>query len=83
MQDSVIKTMGKSVSIEEPHPDEQHEAAPAPAPCYDDDDDDEFSEGLTARQKSALGFIWYLKIFSDEMTKEPSKAFLVFKDIYW
>jgi hypothetical protein len=50
--------MGKSVSIEEPHPDEQHEAAPA------------------------LGFIWYLKIFSDEMTKEPSKAFLVFKDIY-
>jgi hypothetical protein len=80
LQDSVIKTMGKSVSIEEPHPDEQHEAAPAPAPapCYDDDDDDEFSEGLTARQKSALGFIWYLKIFNDEKPKEHSWVYLVF-----
>ena len=55
-QDSVIKNLGKSVSIEETHPDDQHEVAAAP--CYDDDDDDEFSEGLTARQKSALGFIW-------------------------
>lgn len=24
----------------------------------EEDDDDEFSEGLTARQKSAIGFIW-------------------------
>ena len=48
-----MKNLGKSVSIEEPHPEE-----PEPAPCYDDDDDDEFAEGLTARQKSALGFIW-------------------------
>ncbi len=51
-----MKNLGKSVSIEEPHPVDEPE--PAPAPSYDDDDDDEFSEGLTARQKSALGFIW-------------------------
>jgi len=30
---------------------------------HDDDEDEEFSEGLTGRQKSAIGFIWYLKIF--------------------
>ena len=51
-----VKNLGKNVSLEDAHPDD-HEP-PAAAPCYDDEDDDEFSEGLTARQKTALGFIW-------------------------
>jgi hypothetical protein len=65
-QEATVKHLGKSVSIEESHPDEHDHAAAgagaaataAAAVPYDDDDDDEFSEGLTARQKTALGFIW-------------------------
>ena len=55
-QEMTVKNLGKNVSLEDAHPDD-HEP-PAAAPCYDDEDDDEFSEGLTARQKTALGFIW-------------------------
>ena len=64
-QETTVKALGKSVSIEESHPDEPEH----PPHCFDDDDDDEFSEGLTARQKTALGFIWYEFVYKSSVTR--------------